>query len=305
MKVAIVGSGALGLYYGSLLAKSGLDVHFLARRDYEVLHAEGLTVMSVDGDFRLERVQVHQDTLEIGPVDLVLVALKSFDNHALPELLRPLKAGHTLFLTLQNGLGNEECLAAAVGQEWCLGGVAFLCSNRGEPGVLHHLGAGRVTLGAYGCVPDDAVNRVAQLFRKAGVQTQTTDDLLRTRWEKLVWNIPFNGLSTVTGQTVDRLLASSTCTELVRELMTETVMAANAQGLTKDIPFSYVETMIDFTKGMGPYRPSMLIDREEGRPIERTAIVRFPLAAGTQAGVAMPKTAMLDALLSLYPESRP
>ena len=300
MKVAIVGAGALGLFYGARLQQAGVAVHFLARRDYQVLATSGLTVNSVDGDFRLETVNVYHDSEMIGPVDLVLVALKSFDNGALSSLITPLLAPNTLVLTLQNGLGNESALAERFGAQRCLGGVAFLCSNRGAPGVVHHLGAGRVTLGWYqGDRHGGAADDIAEMFRAAGIQAHVTTDLLRTRWEKLVWNIPFNGLSAVTGQAVDRLLATSSLQRLVRTIMTEVVAAANAQALSSPIAESYVDAMIDFTLGMGPYRPSMLIDREEGRPLEQRAIVSLPLQAGTDAGVAMPCTAMLDALLSL------
>src|SRR5512133_2579860 len=150
MRIAVIGSGALGLYYGALLQRAGNDVRFLLRRDYDAISRGGLAVTSPDGDFRLDRVQGFRRTDEMGEVDLVVVGLKTFDNDRLVELCRPLMRGTAAVLTLQNGLGNEELLAGAFGADRVLGGVAFLGANRGEPGTVHHLGKGHIRLGGAG-----------------------------------------------------------------------------------------------------------------------------------------------------------
>src|ERR1035437_6635016 len=108
MRIAIVGAGALGLYYGALLQRSGEDVHFLLRRDYDAITKQGLRIFSIDGDFTLQHVQGYRAPAEIGAVDLVLVGLKTFANNLYPELIGPLVDDGTQILTLQNGLGNEE-----------------------------------------------------------------------------------------------------------------------------------------------------------------------------------------------------
>lgn len=297
MRVAIVGAGALGLYYGALLQKSGVETHLLLRRDYEAIRRNGLQVYSTNGDFHLSKVNAWRTPEEIGPVDLVLVGLKTFANGRFKELIAPLLAKGTQILTLQNGLGNEEALADLFGGERILGGVAFLCSNRGEPGIVHHLGAGRIILGEFSRSNPARVEQVAAMFRRAGVDCTTTTDLQKARWEKLVWNIPFNGLAALLLQPVDRLLALAATRTLVRELMLEVIAAANAQGLDREIPTGYADSMIAFTDNMGEYRPSMQIDREEGRELEVGAIFRKPLGAGLAKGVAMPRVEMLAALL--------
>jgi 2-dehydropantoate 2-reductase len=225
------------------------------------------------------------------------VGLKTFANDRFQELIAPLLAAGTEILTLQNGLGNEEALAALFGGERILGGVAFLCANRGEPGVVHHLGAGRIILGEFVRRDPARVEQAAALFRRAGVDCTTTADLQKARWEKLVWNIPFNGLAALLLQPVDRLLADAATRRLVRELMLEVIATANVQGLGREIPAGYADSMLEFTDAMGDYRPSMQIDREEGRQLEVGAIFRNPLAAGLAKGVAMPRVEMLATLL--------
>ena len=297
MKIAVVGAGALGLYYGALLQKSGQDVHFLLRRDYEAITTAGLKVFSINGDFTLPQVRGYRTAEEIGPVDLVLVGLKTFDNHTYPTCIAPLLGSQTQLLTLQNGLGNEEELASLFGAERIIGGVAFLCSNRGEPGEVHHLGAGRIIIGEFQPHDPQRLAELAAICNQAGIDCRTTADLKRTRWEKLVWNIPFNGLCALLQQSVDQLLAIPASRSLIRELMLEVIAAANAQQLTSVIPAQYADSMLTFTDNMGVYKPSMQIDREEGRALELEAIFRKPLSFGNQHGVAMPRVEMLATLL--------
>ena len=297
MRIAIVGAGALGLYYGALLQKSGEDVHFLLRRDYDAITAHGLRIFSINGDFTLPQVRGYSTPEELGPVDLVLVGLKTFANDRFYELVGPLVAEGTQILTLQNGLGNEEALAKLFGEERIIGGVAFLCSNRGEPGEVHHLGAGRIILGEYQHYDLGRVERLVAMFVKAGVDCSATDDLKRARWEKLVWNIPFNGLCALLQQPVNLLLAKDSCRRLVRDIMLEVIDSANAQGLVRPIAEEYADSMLEFTDNMGEYRPSMQIDREEGRQLEITAIFATPLEYGRRKGIGMQRVEMLATLL--------
>lgn len=299
MNVAVIGAGAVGLYFGARLQRAGHDVRFLLRRDFDVIATKGLTVTSLSGDFHLAEIKGYRDPGEMGTADLVLVALKTFDNAALPGLVRPLLDQDTALLTIQNGLGNEELLAEAFGAERVLGGVAIVGSNRGEPGFVHHKALGSIRLGEHGGGLSERAQRLAETFTAAEVPCEAVADLRRVRWEKLVWNIPFNGLCALSNHTPDHFLGHPERRALVRHIMAEVISGANAQGLSEPIPMeSFIEENIERTiRHTGTYRPSMMIDRQEGRPLELDAIYRIPLEHAARRGVRMTRVAMLHSLL--------
>ena len=305
MRIAMVGSGALGLYYGAMLQRGGHQLSFLLRRDYDAIMAKGLQVTSPNGDFHLEKVNGFRRSDEIGEVDLVVVGLKTFANHRLVELCAPLmKHRGTVVLTLQNGLGNEEILADAFGAERVLGGIAFLCSNRGEPGTVHHLDQGRIRIGELGPGISARLERLQEVFEGCGIPCEAVADLRKARWEKLVWNIPFNGLCALLQKTTEDLLGSAEMTGEVEAIMHEVVAAGNAQGLSVPIDGpAFVARMLEVTRGMGPYRPSMMVDRLEKHPLEIESIYRLPLLRASSRGIAMPKTTLLCAELAAGEDS--
>ena len=306
MRIGVIGSGALGLYYGALLQRAGHDLHFLLRRDFEAISHAGLKVTSPQGDFRLDDVNSYWSSREIGPVDLVLVGLKTYANDHLVELTRPLVTAETTILTLQNGLGNEDVLAEAFGAGSVVGGVAFLCCNRGEPGTVHHLDQGSIRIAEFAKGLSARVEQLAEIFNQAGIPCEACSDLTRIRWEKLVWNIPFNGLCALTNQPTDRLLAFPKTRQLITEMMQEVIAAANLQGLSEPIEGSdFIEHLLQVTTDMGAYRPSMMIDRQQGSPLELNAIYGIPLKRATTAAMPMPRVAMLHALLEATEQKDP
>jgi 2-dehydropantoate 2-reductase len=290
--VAVVGSGAIGLYYGGRLAAAGEDLRFLARSNCEALSKNGLKVESVHGDFELPRLQACRTAEEIGPVDLVIVAWKTTANAQLGEVLPPLLHAETQVLTLQNGLGNCESIAEITGPERVLGGQCFVCINRVSPGLVRHSAGGRVTLGEWRHGIPERAAEIARRFKAAGIPGTAVADLEKAQWEKLVWNIPFNGLSVAGGGvTTDTLLASAETEHEIRELMAEVIAAARALG--HGLGDELIDFQVERTRPMGPYRTSSMIDFIEGREVEVGPIWREPLRRGQAAGVAMPHTARL------------
>ena len=287
-RVAVVGSGAIGLYYGGRLAAAGEDVTFLVRSDFDAISNDGLRVKSVHGDFELPRVKAFRSVEEIGPVDLVIIALKATANQQLKSILPPLLHSETQVLTLQNGLGNCEDIAEIVGPERVLGGLCFVCINRISPGLILHSAGGRLVIGEWRIGGDGRALELERRFKSAGILAESVQSLEKAQWEKLVWNIPFNGLSVAEGGvTTDVLLAGPQTEEEIRALMTEVVTAGRALGL--GLSDDLIDFNINRTRGMDAYRTSSMIDFVEGREVEVGPIWEEPLRRAVAAGVAIPR----------------
>lgn len=314
LKIGIVGCGALGSYYGACLVRAGHEVHFLLRTDYATVHRSGVLIRSFAGDFRVFPKCAWQPE-EIGPCDLVVIGLKTTANREFSRLLPPLIGPTTLLLTLQNGLGNEEQLTSVASPEQIFGGLCFVCLNRVQPGVIHHIDHGNIVLGAFVSHAGGSARQLASYFEVAGVPCAVTDNLAQAHWEKLVWNIPFNGLGVagsagyeaVVGRqsqvgpslrgclTTDLLLQDPRWLALVRELMQEVIRAAQALGFA--LPDQLADEMIQRTGSMGPYKASTLIDYERRQPLEIESLFREPWRRARRAGVPTPRLAALCRLL--------
>lgn len=311
-RVAVIGAGAVGSYYGARLAEAGHDVRFLLRRDYEAVRAGGLHVRSVDGDLHLPQPFVAATSAAIGTVDWVLCALKATSIDEVPALLAPCLGPGTRILVLMNGLGLEERFSTWFGAERVYGGLAFTCINRGEPGVVNHLRYGPITIGH---VENDAaqLEAAARLWAGTAVQATTEPSLLRARWEKLCWNIPFNGITIAAGGVgTERVMADEELRAEARALMEEVVRLGNADlahhgERARLNGREVIERMIALTATMGDYRPSTLIDFLEGRPLEVEAIFGEPLRRARTLAEPAPRIEMLTALLRSLdrPERRP
>ena len=293
MRIGIVGAGAMGGLYGAFLARAGYDVHFLMRRDYEAVKASGLTVKSYKGDFHLDRVHCYREPEEIGAVDLVFVGLKTTANPHYPELISPLMGPDTRVLSAQNGLGNDDRLADLFGAQRVAGGLAFLCSNREAPGVIRHLDYGFFQAGNFQRPPDQTLHTFARMMQNAGVECTLVDDLALTRWKKLIWNVPFNGLSALLDLTVDRIMEDTQLHQRAWRLMKEVQAASRANGLNIDDGF--LEYMMGLTVRMKPYHTSMHLDRQRGNPMELEAIIGEPLRRGQQHALHLPEMQVLYA----------
>ena len=287
-RIAIVGSGAVGSYYGGRLAQHGHDVHFLMRSDYSHVREHGLQISSTLGDFHLQDVQAHQTPESIGPCDLVIIAMKTTANSSLAGIISPLLHENTLLLTLQNGLGNEELLASHFGAHRILGGLCFVCINRTAPGVIEHLAQGQIAMGEFVGGPTPRTHAIAEMFRSSKVDCRVEESLMAARWRKLVWNVPFNGLSIVGGGLdTARILADEGLTTRVHALMMEIILVAKLLG--HELPPFLADHMINETRIMDAYKTSSLIDYLEGREVELEAIWGEPLRQALAAGAHVPE----------------
>ena len=294
---AIIGTGALGGFYGARLARAGVEVHFLLHRDYEHVRTHGLRVDSPDGDFALADVHAYGRAADLPACDVACVCLKTTANDALGELLPPAVGDRGVALVLQNGLGVEDRVAGIVGADRVLGGLCFLCSNKAGPGHIRHLDYGYITLGDYDPAGGsrgmtDRMRAIGEDFTAAGIRIRYAEDLVLARWRKLIWNVPFNGLSVVRQAATDELMADGPTRRLAERLMRE-IAAAAAAVAGRTIDEAFIQSQLADTQAMAPYRPSMLLDHEAGRAMEIEAIFGAPLRAAAAADCPTPE---LDAL---------
>lgn len=302
--IAIVGAGALGLYYGGRLVRAGRDVRFLARGDLTPLRTRGIALTYGGARHETGPVSAFASPEEIGPVDLVVIALKATANGELARLLPPLLGPSTSVVNLQNGLGVDEAVAAVAGMERTLGALCFVAVNRLAPGEATCAEQGYVELGEFGRAADPRTQAVADVFASAGVRIRVRDSLLAARWHKLVWNVPFNGLSVALGGvTSDETLRDPINEARVWALVREVQAIARADGVA--IEDDFLKDQIERTKSMR-YKPSTLLDWQAGRPLELEPIWGEPLRRARRLGVAVPELERLHAeLLARAAEKRP
>jgi 2-dehydropantoate 2-reductase len=291
VRYALIGPGAVGLLYAGRLAAAGNEVHIVGRSDVEHLRAHGFVLESTFGDVRMA-VPAYREPAEVPPVDVVLVATKTTTNSSLPALLAPLIGDGTIVVLLQNGLDVEVPVAAAFPNAHVLGGLCFVCAVKVGPGHARHVDYGTVTLAEHGARDiTPAAKAVAADLEAGGVPVECAPDLRAARWRKLVWNVPYNGLSVVLDAGTDDLNATPSTRALVTDLMLEVGVGAAACGTP--LPDGFVERMLATTDEMVPYRTSMKLDFESGRPLELDAIYAAPLRAARAGGVELPRVETL------------
>ncbi len=296
LQYAILGTGGIGGFYGGRLQKAGCDVHFLLHQDYTHVSQHGLIIDSYQGDFTLPIVKAYNDVEKMPQCDVVIVALKTTENYLLPKFLPSVVKDNGIVILFQNGLGVETEIASIIDHKRIIGGVCFICSYKIGPGHIRHLDYGNIELGQYEngyqqCQINKKIYEVARDFERSGIKVELVEDLLLARWKKLIWNIPFNGLSVVLKATTDEMTRDTYTLALAEELMREVV--AGAKSCDRLIPDSYIKNRLEFTINMKPYHPSMKIDYDQKRPLEIEAIFGNPLRMARSAGVELPKIAML------------
>lgn len=301
MRYGVVGTGAIGGYYGAKLARSGQEVHFLFHNDYKYVRQHGMQVNSPDGDFHLDNVLAYDSVDNMPKCDVVIVALKTVKQDLLTTLLPPLLKEDTLVLLIQNGLGVEEDLAREIPGVQLAAGLAFICVAKTRQGVVDHLDLGTLNIGDYNCRTPGRVSQLVSELRAAGVNANEVE-YLEARWKKAVWNMPFNGLTVVLDSQTDELLANKASNELVRDMMLEVIGAARAQGVTT-LSDDYADQLIEMTKNMKPYSPSMKLDWDYHRPMEIHYLYTRPIEIAKSAGFDMPKLKMLEEEL-IYKEQQ-
>lgn len=301
-RIAVIGTGAIGGFYGVMLARAGFDVHFLLRSEYAAVSQNGLRINSaVHGELLLPHVQAYSDAAQMPACDWILVGAKTTSNVELAAIINRVAAPGAKVVLLQNGLAVEEQIRPLLDPGLhLLGGLCFIYINRIAPGVIEHQASGAVNLG-YHSGPSSAEEgyAIAQqgvaFFQQAGLDSKALQTLQQARWQKLVWNIPYNGLSVLLNSNTSQLMAEPHSRALIVDLMQEVIAGAAACGYP--LSDKLLNGMLKSTEAMPAYLPSMYHDFVQKRPMELLAIYQAPLEAAQAAGCAMPKVRMLLQML--------
>jgi 2-dehydropantoate 2-reductase len=294
--------GAIGGFYGAKLAHAGKEVHFLSHSDYQYVKERGLQVDSCDGSFHLPQINAYGAASDMPKCDVVLIGLKTVNNHLLTELLPPLLKEDTLVVLIQNGIGVEEDVQKMFPEVQLAAGLAFICSAKTEPGKVNHQCYGYINIGNYSCKQQEKIDEVVDDFRKAGVDANEVE-YLEARWKKAVWNMPFNGMTVALNTQTDILLQHPSTLQLIKDQMMEVIEAAQACGV-KNIDESFAEKMIYNTVHMTPYSPSMKLDFDFKRPMEINYLYTRPIEKAREAGYQMRKLEMLEQELRFLESKR-
>ena len=291
---AVLGTGALGGYYGGMLARGGRRVCFQVRTGFEEVRKQGLVVESCDGDFSLPNAEIYSDTSSMPKADVVLVCLKTTANHLLKEMLKPILKEETLVILVQNGLLFEEELSSELPGVPIAGASAFICSFKVAPGHIKHCDFGHISFALLkkNEAASSLLEKVKEDFIACGVEASVETDLPTLRWRKLVWNIPYNGMTVVMDTSTDKLMQNPESRKLIKDLMLETQQGAAACGVM--IASEFIEKMLTYTDSMVPYAPSMKLDYDAKRPMEIKGIYSNPLKAAIKGGADLKKIRMLE-----------
>ncbi|MEE7626867.1 2-dehydropantoate 2-reductase [Methylobacter sp. Wu8] len=298
IKVLVIGAGAVGAFYGSLLSQAGAEVSVVCRSDYDQVKQHDFIINSQAlGRWNFTPAQVLKNVTDFkGTPDYILLCTKIIPTLDRVALIRPVVGRNTSIVFIQNGVEIEQEMLNAFPNNELVSGLAFICCNRTGPGEILHLAYGRLALGN---LPNGVSLKTAQLcelFNQSGIDCGAIDNIVTGRWQKCVWNAPFNPLSVLSGGllTLDIL---QTQEFFVRSIMQEICDIASAVG--HPLPDDIVDTNIENTYAMPPYKTSMLLDYEADQPMETEAILGNALRAARRVSIVAPHLKSVYALMKL------
>lgn len=289
MKIAVLGAGAVGGYFGARLAAAGTEVAFIARGQHLLRMREyGLQLESPLGDLTLKPMQVTDRPADIGPVDVVLFAVKLWDTEASGEACRPLLGEGTVVVSFQNGVDSADRLVPILGASHVAGGVAHIAATIASPGVIRQTGTmARLTFGELDGSLSPRLQALLERCKAAGIDAHLVPDIIRVIWEKFAFLAPLSGVATLTRSAKGLLLADPDTRAFYRDAIAEVVEVARAKGVA--LPLETPDSILRFTDGLPPEtKPSMLKDLERGGRLEVEWLSGAVARLGTELGIATP-----------------
>jgi 2-dehydropantoate 2-reductase len=301
MRIAVMAAGAVGGYFGGRLAAAGHDVSFVARGAHlDAIRTNGLKIESPLGNLHLNDVRATSDPKEIGPVDVVLFAVKLWDTEAAAETAKPLVGPQTRVITLQNGVDSVERIAPILGAEQVVGGSAYIASVIAAPGVISHSSQfAKMVCGRIDGEPDAQLAAFTAAAKQAGIDITQTDSIDRERWEKFVFLVGLSGVTGAMRLPLGPILADVDTRNFFKSIMAEVIAVAQLKGVTLDADF--LESRMKFADAAPPdMKASLLHDLERGNRIEIDWLAGKVVTLGRQLGVPTPANGAAYVVLKLH-----
>lgn len=298
MRIAVIGAGGTGGYYGGLLAKHGHQVTFVARGAHlQAIRKNGLQVKSLFGDFSIVPAQATDDPSQVGEVDLVLFCTKTYDTDEAVQKMRPLIGPATTVLSLQNGIDAAERIGRVIGMEHMIAGATWISSAVEAPGVIKHMSEfRRVVIGELDGRVTPRVQAVYEAFKETGVTVELSDDIQKVLWTKYVFISAASGFGALTRLPMGEYRSVPETRGMIVNLMREVEAVARAHGVALDS--DVVERSLAFMDQAAPHiKASMQLDVETGRRTELESMIGAIGRKGRERGVPTPVADMIYALL--------
>lgn len=301
MKIAAMAAGAVGSYFGGRMQAAGHDVAYIARRAHlDALRKDGLKIESTLGDLHLPKVNATSDPKEVGPVDIVLFAVKLWDTETAAGLAKPLIGPDTRIITLQNGVDSYERVSAILGKEATIPGTAYIAAVLGGPGVMLHTSRfATLRCGTIDGKPDLRLDAFVAAAKAAGIDIQPQDDMNRERWQKFIFLSSMAGINCMTRQPIGKVLADPDTRAFYRKLMEECLAVGQKSGAK--VPSSWIDDRMTFSDNAPPgMKASMLHDLEAGNRLELDWLTGKVVALGRELGVPTPASEAVYAAVKLH-----
>lgn len=298
MRIAIMGTGGVGGYYGGLLSQKGQEVIFIARGAHlQAMRAKGLQVKSVHGDFLVSPVKATADPAEVGPVDLILFTTKTYHTDIAAQAIKPMVGPETVVVPLQNGIDAAERLGAYVGREHLMGGVTWLSAAIEAPGVIGQYSQfRRVVLGEFDGKMTARLKRIFEILQATGITVELSADILKVLWTKFVFISAASALGSLTRAAIGEYRQVPETREVLTEALREVAGVAQAKGV--QLEGDLVAKTLEFIDNAAPdMKTSMQRDVEAGRPSELESLIGVVPRLGRQTGVSTPVLRLAYAML--------
>lgn len=303
MRIAVMGTGGVGGYFGARLARAGHDLVFVARgRHLEALRTHGLRVESPLGDIHLPDIEVTDDPAELDPVDLVLFGVKLWDTQAAAALVKPLLKEQTAVVSFQNGVIKDDILRRSLGAEHVIGGVCYIAATIAEPGLIRHSGTlQKLVFGEYDGTTSPRVQAFRDACVKSGIDVEISERIEQAIWEKFVFLVGLSGTTSTARSTIGPIRSHPRSRAFLRDVMDEVVQVARAQGVPVNV--DYADERLAFTDQLpAGMTSSMHHDLERGNRLEVAWLSGDVAERGDALGVATPCNRAIFDILSVHSE---